>query len=119
MKPHLQLKRVYETARKEDGYRVLVDRLWPRGVSKEEAKLGAWAKELAPSAELREWYDHDPARWDAFREKYEAELKENEAVHAFMDAHAKEPVITLLFAAKEEALSNAAVLKAYLEKHWQ
>lgn len=119
MKPHLQLKRVYETAGKDDGYRVLVDRLWPRGISKVEAAVAEWAKDLSPSAELRKWYDHDPARWEAFREKYEAELKANEAVGSFIETHAKQHTITLLFAAKEEALSNAAVLKAYLEKHWK
>lgn len=119
MNPHLYLKRAYEAAAKEDGYRVLVDRLWPRGISKEEAKIDEWAKDLAPTGELRKWYDHDPARWDEFRKKYEAELKENEALHPFMEAHAKQHTITLVYAAKEEALSNAVVLKAWLEKHWK
>lgn len=119
MKPHFYLKRAYEAAAKEDGYRVLVDRLWPRGISKEEAKIDEWAKDLAPTGELRKWYDHDPARWDEFRKKYEAELKGNEALLPFMEAHAKQHTITLVYAAKEEALSNAVVLKAWLEKHWK
>ncbi|MFA7141752.1 MAG: DUF488 family protein, partial [Candidatus Paceibacterota bacterium] len=73
----IKLKRIYNKAEKDDGFRVLVDRLWPRGVSKEEAKLGLWLKEIAPSNDLREWFHHDPKKWKEFKEKYKKEVLEN------------------------------------------
>jgi uncharacterized protein YeaO (DUF488 family) len=102
----IRTKRAYEPASSEDGYRVLVDRLWPRGVSKEDARLDAWMKEVAPSDDLREWFDHDPERWEEFTERYRQELRER----------AGEETITLVFAARDTDRNNAVVLKEYLEE---
>jgi uncharacterized protein YeaO (DUF488 family) len=107
----LQIKRVYEPASRTDGYRVLVDRLWPRGVSKERAKLNLWLKEIAPSTELRQWFGHDPKKWPAFREKYRREVKANPtALTELKNAIKKNRTVTLLYAAKDEAHNEAAVL---------
>jgi uncharacterized protein YeaO (DUF488 family) len=114
----LRLKRAYEPASPDDGYRVLVERLWPRGVSKEEAHLDAWAKDLAPSHELRRWYNHDPAKWDAFRTRYRQELSEPGRQTALADLvdRACEGMVTLVYASKAGDISNAAALKAYLDE---
>ena len=116
MKP-IRIKRVYEPPAPEDGVRILVDRLWPRGMKKTEAAVQLWLKSVAPSDELRTWYGHDPARWPEFREKYLAELREpekQEEVKKIMRLAAKQPV-TLLFAARDERKNNAVVLKEFLE----
>lgn len=107
------LQRIYEeTPRK--GYRVLIDRLWPRGVTKAEAALDEWCKGLAPSAELRSWFGHDPEKWESFRKKYRAELKPNrEEAEALLHRAGKKNLV-LLYAAKDEAHCNAQVLKDYL-----
>ncbi len=108
------VKRVYEPASKADGARILVDRLWPRGVSKVEAELDAWLKDVAPSTELREWFNHETARWSEFRKRYIAELdKEPDAV-AELQAWAKKGRVTLLYAAHDESHNNAVVLREYL-----
>jgi uncharacterized protein YeaO (DUF488 family) len=114
----LRLKRAYEPASPDDGYRVLVERLWPRGVSKEEAHLDAWVKDLAPSDELRRWYNHDPQKWDEFRRRYRQELSEpgRQAALADLVDRAREGIVTLVYASKAGDISNAAALKAYLDE---
>jgi uncharacterized protein YeaO (DUF488 family) len=109
----LRLKRAYETPEEADGTRVLVDRLWPRGLSKENARIDYWAKEVAPSTELRQWYHRDPSRWEEFQSRYFAELDANteavlELVHRIGDRPA-----TLVFSARN-AMNNAVALKRYL-----
>jgi len=112
----VKIKRIYEEPDPKDGLRLLVDRLWPRGLSKEKAHVDRWLKEIAPSDELRHWFGHDPAKWQEFRTRYRGELA---ATRPLLDeiaelAH-KEPV-TLLYAAKDEEHNNAVVLKELLEK---
>lgn len=103
-------KRVYEPPAAEDGYRVLIDRLWPRGISRDDAHLDEWARELAPSTELRRWYGHDPAKFDEFRRRYLDELKgERERLDALC-RRAKHETVTLVFAARDVEHANAAVL---------
>ena len=116
MKPHFYLKRAYEAAAKEDGYRVLVDRLWPRGISKEEAKIDEWAKDLAPSTELRKWFNHAAPLWPDFEKRYRAELRKNDALDGFLEAHRHDKLITLLYGAKDTEHNQALVLKDYLEE---
>ena len=114
----IQMKRIYEPESPDDGYRVLVDRLWPRGVKKTEAHLDAWDKELAPSTELRKWYGHDPAKWDEFARRYRAELEDSDHWSAL--AHLRELAaggrLTLLTAAKRSDISEATVLADLLNK---
>ena len=111
----IRLKRVYETASPGDGRRYLVDRLWPRGVSKEEARLTGWVRDLAPSTGLRLWYHRDPARFGEFRERYRKELTAHAAELALLAKEARRTPVTLVFSAREAARSNAAVLKELLE----
>lgn len=108
-------KRIYEQAEENDGYRVLVDRLWPRGVSKERAALDDWAKELAPSTELRQWFGHKPERFKEFTERYETELKNNADLPLCLKEWYKHPIVTLLYGARDEANNEAIVLKNYIE----
>lgn len=115
----IQIKRVYDPVEPQDGRRYLVDRLWPRGIRKEKLALDAWLKEVAPSDDLRNWYGHDPARWDEFRRRYFAELDgKPETWRIIQDAIAQGNV-TLLFSSKELKINNAAALKLYLESHHQ
>jgi uncharacterized protein YeaO (DUF488 family) len=111
----IRIKRIYDTASSDDGYRVLVDRLWPRGISKERATLGEWLKDIAPSTELRVWYGHDPEKFSEFRKRYDAELAKNPVVNTLLDIVEKHKTITLLYAAKTP-LNEAMVLHAFLEK---
>jgi uncharacterized protein YeaO (DUF488 family) len=118
MKMNVALKRIYEQPARSDGTRVLVDRLWPRGVSKDRAKLHAWLRDLAPSDELRHWYHARPEQWAAFRKRYLKELAKEEAAKALdelYDMAHKAKKLTLLFASKEERHNNATVLKDLLE----
>ena len=108
------IKRAYEAPSPDDGYRVLVDRLWPRGLSKEQARLDEWNKDVAPSTDLRKWFGHEPRLWSDFEKRYMDELKANDAVKTFAKAHAGETTITLLYAAKDEEHNHAIVLKKYL-----
>lgn len=108
------IKRIYEPAAKSDGFRVLVDRLWPRGIAKESAKLDLWLPDLGPSTELRKWFNHDPAKWDEFRRRYHAELKEKKELVAELKGRAKEGTVTLLYSAKDEAHNQAVALKELL-----
>ena len=115
MHPTIKIKRAYEAPAKTDGIRILVDRLWPRGVTKEEAHIDEWAKDIAPSTELRESYHDDPGSWPEFEKKYKAELKHNEAAEAFVEKYQQEKLLTLIYAKKDEEHNNALVLKEYLE----
>jgi len=112
---NIALKRVYEEASPEDGYRVLVDRLWPRGLSKEKAEIDEWNKDVAPSTELRHWFHHDPDLWEEFSEKYREELRGNDWGEKFLLQHKNQEKITLVYAAKDEEHCHAIVLKQYLE----
>ena len=112
----IAIKRVYEAPAEGDGYRVLIDRLWPRGLKKEAVAMDVWAKELAPSTALRKWFGHDPALWDEFRQRYAAELAESADVwQALARRSAKEPV-TLLYGARDEEHNDAVALKALMEQ---
>src|SRR5580765_7401190 len=108
---NIKIKRVYETPDKEDGIRILVDRLWPRGLTKEKAGVDLWLKEIAPSTELRKWFDHDPDKWEEFRKRYEQELKKNKEQVLLLQDQVKRGVVTLVYGAKDEAHNEALVLK--------
>ena len=111
---NVKLKRAYEPADKEDGTRVLVDRLWPRGVSKAKAALNQWMKEIAPSNELRKWFGHDPARWDEFRRRYKAELAQKRELVGQLRQLAGRGPLTLVYSAHDEAHTQAVVLRETL-----
>jgi len=114
----IAIKRVYQPASRGDGVRILVDRLWPRGLTKEAAGVDEWLRDLAPSNELRRWYHAQPEHWDAFRRKYLRELagpSAHDALHQLYDVARKKKRVTLLFASKNETRNNAAVLKELLE----
>jgi uncharacterized protein YeaO (DUF488 family) len=113
----IRLKRAYEPASPEDGYRVLVDRLWPRGVSKDAARIDLWLREVAPSTDLRKWFGHDPARWAQFRTRYFRELDDRPEVIAQLRDLAREGVVTLVYGAKDREHNDAVALKDYLETH--
>lgn len=110
----IRLKRVYEPAAKDDGARVLVDRVWPRGVTKDEAELALWLRDVAPSNELRKWFGHEVARWEEFQRRYRAELEANDGALAPIRDLAKQGRVTLLFGAHDEEHNQAVVLAAYL-----
>ncbi|WKZ20154.1 MAG: DUF488 domain-containing protein [Candidatus Jettenia sp. CY-1] len=112
----IYLKRAYDAPSKNDGYRVLVDRMWPRGVSKEKAHIHSWLKEIAPSNELRKWFGHDPEKWEEFRNRYYRELENQSEVVEQLVRKAGEGTLTLVFAAKNKSFNNAVALKEYLEK---
>lgn len=111
----IRVKRVYEPPSDQDGFRVLVDKLWPRGLRKSEARLDLWIKEIAPEDKLRKWFSHDPEKWEEFRECYLKELEQKEEYVRKLLEKAKENDLTLLYAAKSETFNNAIVLKEYLE----
>ncbi|RJT39979.1 DUF488 domain-containing protein [Mesorhizobium waimense] len=113
----IAVKRIYEAPEKSDGQRVLVDRVWPRGVAKKDAALTLWLKEIAPSDELRKWFGHEPARWTEFQKRYGAELDGNEDVVAKLRALLDKGRVTLLFGAHDEAHNNAVALAGYLLRH--
>jgi len=113
----ISLKRVYDPPAKEDGYRVLVDRLWPRGLSKEEARIDLWLKDIAPTNELRQWFKHNPHKWNEFRTRYFRELKQRADEIGQLKNRSEAGRLTLLYAAKDTENNNAAALKEYLEKH--
>jgi uncharacterized protein YeaO (DUF488 family) len=106
----IRLKRAYEPAASSDGYRVLIDRLWPRGVSKEHAKLDEWAKGLAPSAELREWFGHEPDRFAEFRRRYIEELRDDRPLLAALRRRGRTGTLTLVYSARDEVHNDAVVL---------
>ncbi len=109
----IRIKRIYDPPGKEDGERILVDRLWPRGVSREKARIASWIKEIGPGTELRKWFGHDPLRWDEFRRRYLGELQDpgKQAVLRELAGKSRRGVVTLVFAAKDELHNNAMVLK--------
>ena len=108
------IKRAYAEITAGDGYRVLVDRLWPRGVKKEALALDEWCKDVAPSSELREWFDHDPAKFDEFKARYEKELARTDAALELLGRTDGREVLTLVYAAKNQDLNQAVVLQDYL-----
>lgn len=114
-------KRAYEPAAASDGYRVLIDRLWPRGVSKAKAKLDAWEKDIAPSAALRQWYGHDPAKWRDFQSRYLRELRSRDAKAVLDDLarRAKRGRVTLVYASRDSEISDVAVLERKLRRRLQ
>jgi uncharacterized protein YeaO (DUF488 family) len=108
---NIHIKRVYSKPEKEDGIRILVDRLWPRGLTKEKANVDIWLKELAPSTELRKWFGHDPAKWKDFQKKYKQELKKNKQQISLLKEELKKGTVTLVYGAKDEEHNEAVVLK--------
>jgi uncharacterized protein YeaO (DUF488 family) len=107
----IQVKRIYDSVTEDDGYRVLIDRLWPRGFSKEDAKVDLWMKEIAPSTELRKWFDHDPDKWMEFQQRYKDELvNKKELIDQLLKLEKEKKVITLLFSAKDREKNQAMVL---------
>ncbi|GKS63162.1 hypothetical protein YTPLAS72_04660 [Nitrospira sp.] len=108
------VKRVYEPVTKSDGFRVLVDRLWPRGLSKSDAKLDLWLPDLGPSTPLRRWFNHDPTRWTEFQRRYHSELKKKTALLATITEQAKTHSVTILYAAKDEEHNQAIALRSFL-----
>lgn len=111
---NLRLKRAYEPAGESDGLRILVDRLWPRGVSKARARFDRWMKDIAPSAELRTWFGHDPARWEAFRNRYRAELDGHREEIRDLRRLARSGPVTLIYSARDERHNDAVVLRSVL-----
>jgi len=111
----IRTKRIYERPESSDGYRILVDRLWPRGVSKSTAKIDLWLRDIAPSAELRKWYSHDPNKWQAFQRRYRKELEPKpELLRKIKMLSKRNKRLTLLFSSKETKLNNAAALRQFL-----
>ena len=111
----LRLKRAYDEPAGNDGYRVLVDGMWPRGVRKEDAAIDEWLKQLAPSRELRQWFGHDPAKWDQFKERYFQELDAHASDVEPLAERAKDGRVTLVFGARDTDHNNAVALKEYLK----
>ena len=112
----IKIKRVYEQPDKDDGVRILVDRLWPRGLTKEKAAVDLWLKEIAPSTELRKWFGHDPAKWTSFRRRYETELRHNDDLIKLLKQKAREGTVTLVYGARDQKHNEALVLKQFLGK---
>ncbi len=111
----VQVKRVYDKASRKDGFRILVDRLWPRGVTKERAAVKLWLKDVAPSTELRKWFGHDPAKWKQFQVRYRKELGEKKDAVDLLKQKAKEHPVTLVYGARDEERNEAVVLKRMLQ----
>jgi uncharacterized protein YeaO (DUF488 family) len=112
----IRLKRAYEPATSSDGYRVLIDRLWPRGVSRKQARLNAWERELAPSAELRQWFGHQPNRFEEFRRRYIEELRQQRSRLTELRRRARDGTLTLVYAAHDSEHNDAVVLAAVLRR---
>ncbi len=113
----IRIKRVYDAPGRDDGERILVDRLWPRGVRREDARVASWLKEIGPSTELRKWFGHDPARWQEFQKRYEAELLDpgKQTVLRELASRSRRGTLTLVFGAKDELHNNAMVLKHLID----
>ncbi|MCK9503331.1 MAG: DUF488 family protein [Porticoccaceae bacterium] len=111
---NIKIKRVYDHADSKDGFRILVDRLWPRGLSKEDAKVDLWLKSVAPSNELRKWYNHDTKKWLEFKKRYFYELDSNVEVVAELLPHVKRGCVSFLYSSKEQTYNNATALKEYI-----
>jgi uncharacterized protein YeaO (DUF488 family) len=110
----IRLKRVYEKSEPADGTRILVDRLWPRGLTKKKAAIDLWLKEVAPSSELRNWFGHDPKKWRNFRSRYRTELKQHSAPLQLIKSKAKEGVVTLIYGARDQEHNEAIILREFL-----
>lgn len=110
----IKVKRAYEAPAPEDGFRVLVDRIWPRGLKKSEARIDCWMKEIAPSSELRKWFNHDPKKWDGFFDRYTREVEKQDGLH-FLQEKSREETVTLVFSARDPEHNNAVALKRLLE----
>lgn len=110
----LKIKRVYEPTEKTDGTRILIDRLWPRGLSKTTAHVDLWLKDIAPSTDLRKWFGHDPDKWMEFKKRYRAELKKNAEPVALLKKEIRKGSVTLVYGAKDEEHNDAVVLQEYL-----
>jgi uncharacterized protein YeaO (DUF488 family) len=114
MNPMIKVKRIYEPHTAGDGYRILVDRLWPRGIKRETANINSWMKEIAPSTELRKWFDHDPGKWKSFLSKYKAELEHSPLFAELKSLTEKHKKITLLYGSRDEQYNQAVALKSFL-----
>jgi uncharacterized protein YeaO (DUF488 family) len=112
----IRLKRAYDAAARRDGLRILVERLWPRGVRKEKAAIDLWLKDLAPSTELRKWFGHDPAKWNEFRQRYWSELEKKGDLLELLRHRTAEGPVTFVYAARDEVRNSAVALKALLER---
>ena len=112
----IKLRRAYDEASPDDGTRFLIDRLWPRGVKKEALEIRAWIKDVAPSTELRQWFGHDPEKWDSFQQRYRAELARNSAAWQPILDEARSGSVTLVYSAKDQEHNDAVVLKAWLDE---
>ena len=112
----IQLKRVYEAAARTDGKRFLIERLWPRGIKKTDLKIDGWIKEVGPSSELRKWFNHDPARWDGFRQRYFRELDKKRSVWQPILAASQDSTVTLIYSSHDTLHNNAVALAEYLKK---
>lgn len=113
----IKLKRAYEPASKSDGERILVERLWPRGLTKERAKIDLWLKDISPSPELRTWYKHDPAKWTEFQKRYRRELAQKKDSLRLLKEKSSKKTVTFVYAARDEEHNSALILKAYLTHH--
>ncbi len=111
----IKIKRVYDEPSRDDGKRILIDRLWPRGLKKEDARIDEWIKEIAPSNELRKWFNHDPDKWREFKRRFFAELRRTQVVVDGIISASRKGTVTLLFGAKEERFNNAVALQEYIE----
>ena len=112
----VNIKRVYEEPSAKDGKRILIDRLWPRGLTKDKARIDAWFKDIAPTAELRKWFSHDPAKWPEFQKRYRSELDANKGTIERLRDQLKDEPATLVYGAKDEQHNDAVVLAEYLER---
>ena len=112
---NIKIKRAYEQPTRDDGVRILVDGLWPRGLTKEKASVDLWLKDIAPSTELRKWFSHDPDKWKSFRGRYETEIRHNHDLIKVLKQKAREGTITLVYGARDEKHNEALVLKRFLE----
>jgi len=111
---NIRIKRAYEEPDREDGTRILVDRLWPRGLTKEKARIDLWLKDVAPSTELRKWFAHDPAKWAEFRSRYQEELRRNEEQVSILRKEAAKGTVTLVYGARDQQHNEAVILQRLL-----
>ena len=113
---HINIKRAYEEPKKSDGKRILVDRLWPRGLKKAEAQVNLWLKDIAPSTTLRKWFGHQPSKWEGFKKRYSAELERNTEQVSLLERELRAGKVTLVYGAKDQEHNGAIVLKEFLEQ---
>jgi len=107
----IRVKRIYESPNPDDGFRILIDRLWPRGIKKDDAKIDLWLKEIAPSDSLRKWFNHDSEKWEEFKSRYVKELDQNQDLVAQLARHVRKGTVTFLFSAKDKSYNNAVALR--------